>query len=171
MIVTLSVYDGGGGIELSKANNILDRYNTWDPEEALIPALQEVMRDFGQVPAWVAALISERFAIPLPQIYGVATFYNDFKVLERAEHKLMFCEGTACYLCGNKPLYEAAKEKLGIDYNEITPDKKWELARANFCFGACQLAPMVEVDHTFYGHMNPEKLNILIDQVSKKEGH
>jgi NADH:ubiquinone oxidoreductase subunit E len=168
--VSISVHDGGG-VDLAKANNILDRYSSWDPDEALIPALQEVMRDFGYVPAWLAALISERFQIPLPQIYGVATFYSDFKVLKRAEHKMLLCEGTACYLCGNKELYQAAKEKLGIDYNQITPDEKWELARANFCFGACQLAPMVEVDHAFYGHMTPEKLKTLIDEVSENPAH
>lgn len=169
--MSLSVYDQSGGIELSKANAILDRYSTWDSQEALIPALQEVMRDFGYVPAPVAALISERFDIPLPQVYGVATFYSDFKVVKKSEHRLLLCEGSACYMCGAKALHKAAKQYLGIDYNEVTPDKKWTLERANFCFGACQLAPMVEVDHVFYQKVTPESLKEIIDEVGSHEGH
>lgn len=165
--LSLSVYgSGGGGIELSKANNILDKYVNWDPFEALIPILQDVQHEFGYVPDPVAALITERFGVPLTQVYGVATFYSDFKVVKKSEHRVLFCEGTACYLCGNQQLVTALRERLGIDYDQVTPDKQWTFQRGNYCFGACQLAPMAEVDHTVYGSLTPEKLVKLVDEVS-----
>ena len=164
--MSLSVYDSGGGIDLAKANSILDKYTEWNPFEALIPILQDVQHEFGYVPDPIAALVSERFAIPLTQVYGVATFYSDFKVVKKAEHRILLCEGSACYLCGNQPLVKAIQEKLGISYDQVTPDKQWVLQRGNYCFGACQLAPMAEIDHTVYGKLTPEKLGELIDDVN-----
>ena len=166
MTLTLSVYDSGGGIDLAKVNNILDKYEHWNPFEALIPILQDVQHELGYIPDPVAALITERFGVPLTQVYGVATFYSDFKVIKKAEHRILLCEGSACYLCGNQPLVRAIQQKLGIDYDQVTPDKQWTLQRANYCFGACQLAPMAEIDHTVYGNLTSEKLSTLIDEVS-----
>ncbi len=156
-----------GSIELAKVNAIIDRYTTWNANEALIPILQEAQRDFGYVPDVVAALVSERFDIPLTQVYGVATFYSDFRVVNQADHRILLCEGLACYVCGSQELHRAVKEKLGIDYGEVTPDKKFILERANFCFGACQLAPMAELEHTYYGHLTPDRLLGLIDEVTQ----
>ena len=159
-----------GSIELAKVNAIVDRYTTWNANEALIPILQEVQRDFGYVPDAVAALVSERFDIPLTQVYGIATFYSDFRVEKLADHRILLCEGLACYVCGAQELHRAVKEKYGIDYSEVTPDHKFILERANFCFGACQLAPMVELEHTYYGNVTPERLFGLLDELTTGEG-
>ncbi len=150
---------------------ILERYRTWNTNEALIPMLQEINHEFGYVPDVLAALISEQYDIPLSQIYGVTTFYSDFRALQQGEHRILLCEGSACYLCGSQKLHRAVKEKLGIDYGEISPDKKFVLERANFCFGNCNLAPMVEFDHTYYSHVTPEDLLELIDQAAAGSGH
>ena len=160
-----------GSIELAKVNAIVDRYTTWNANEALIPILQEVQRDFGYVPDAVAALVSERFDIPLTQVYGVASFYSDFRIVKQAEHRILLCEGLACYVCGAQELHRSVKEKLGIDYGEVTPDHKFILERANFCFGACQLAPMAELEHTYYGNLNPERLGNLLDELATDGNH
>ncbi|HEX2912675.1 MAG TPA: NAD(P)H-dependent oxidoreductase subunit E [Chloroflexia bacterium] len=160
----------GTSIEMAKVNAIFERYTTWNANEALIPMMQEIQHEFGYVPDVLAALISEQFDIPLTQIYGVATFYSDFRVLEKAEHRVLLCEGSACYLCGSQALHRAVREKYGVDYGEVTPDGKFILERANFCFGACQLMPMVEIDHTFYGNVTPERLLELIENVTKGDG-
>lgn len=166
--MSLNIYGGreGGSIELSKATTILDKYVDWNPYEALIPILQDVQHEFGFVPDPVAALITERFGIPLARVYGAATFYSDFKVMKKAEHRVLFCEGTACYLCGNQQLVDALRQKLGIDYDQATADGKWTIQRGNYCFGACQMAPMAEIDHTVFGDLTPEKLLKLIDEVN-----
>jgi len=171
--LSLTVFEGGsdGGIELAKVNAILDRYTEWNANEALIPMLQEVQHEFGFVPSVVAAVISDRFSVPMEQIYGVSTFYSDFKVRRKAAHRILLCEGTACYVCGSQELARTVLKKLGIDYNEVTHDKQWTLERANFCFGACQLMPIVEIDHTIYGNVTPERLIELIEEVNKNPRH
>jgi NADH:ubiquinone oxidoreductase subunit E len=161
----------GGSIELAKANAIMERYTTWNADEALIPMLQEIQHEYGYIPDVLTALISETFEVPLAQIYGVATFYSDFRGLPQADHRVLLCEGLACYVCGSQELHRAVKEKLGIEYGQTTPDNKFILERANYCFGACQLMPMVEIDHTFYGNVTPERLLDLIDQTARGEGH
>jgi NADP-reducing hydrogenase subunit HndA len=168
--LSLTVFNGsdsGGGIELAKANAILDRFESWDNKfEALIPALQDVQAEYGFVPAPIAALISQRFDIPLPAVYGVSTFYTDFKVVKKAEHRILICEGMACYACGSQPLFKMVKDKLGIEHGDVTPDKKWTVERANWCFGACQEMPIVEIDHTIHCKVTPEKLSKFIDDVT-----
>lgn len=161
----------GTSIEIARAFSIMERYQTWNANEALIPMMQEIQHEFGYVPDALAALISEKFDIPLTQIYGVATFYSDFRVLKKAEHRILLCEGTACYMCGSKELLNTVREKLGIDYGEATKDGKFIVERANFCFGACHLAPMVELDHAFYGNVTPEQLLELVEEAAKNEGH
>lgn len=159
-------------IDMQRVSEIMARYETWNPEEGLIPMLQEIQHEYGYVPDVLAALISEKFDIPMTQIFGVATFYSDFRVIKKAENRILLCEGTACYMCGSKDLKNAVKQKLGIDYGEATPDGKFILERANFCFGACHLMPMVEIGHTFYGNVTPEKLLELIDEAAHGEhGH
>lgn len=171
--MSLTIFEGssGGGIELAKVNAILDRYTEWNASEALIPMLQEVQHEFGFIPDIAAAIIADKFGLPLEQVYGVSTFYSDFKVRRKSAHRILLCEGTACYICGSKELAQTVRKKLGIDYNEATPDKKWALERANFCFGACQLMPVVEIDHTIYGNVTPERLIELIDQMDTNPGH
>ncbi len=167
--MSLTVFDSssGGGIDLAKITAVLDRYTGWNPSEALIPMLQEIQHDFGFVPEVAAALIYDRFGVPLEQTWGVSTFYSDFKVRRKAEHRILLCEGTACYVCGAQELARTVHEKLGIDYNEATNDHKWILERANFCFGACQLMPVVELDHTLYGNVTPQRLVELIDGINQ----
>lgn len=161
----------GGSIELAKANAIMERYTTWNANEALIPMMQEIQHEYGYIPDVLTALISETFDVPLTQIYGAATFYSDFRALPQADHRVLLCEGLACYVCGSQELHRTVREKLGIDYGQSTPDRKFILERANYCFGACQLMPMVEIDHTFYGNVTPERLVELIDQTANSEGH
>lgn len=177
-MLSLTVFNNGGAgssIELAKANAILDKYDSWDiKREALIPVLQDFQHEYGYIPAPIAALIGQRLDLTLPEIYGVATFYTDFKVLQKAEHRILLCEGIACYMCGSKGLGKLVKEKLGIEHTEVTPDGKWTVERANWCFGACNLMPIVEIDHTVYGNVTAEKLSQLIDDINAgkiKEHH
>ena len=160
----------GTSIEMSRVNAIMERYETWKPEEGMIPMLQEIQHEYGYIPDVLAVLISEKFDLPLTHIYAVATFYSDFRALEQAEHRILLCEGTACYLNGAQALHKACKQKLGIDYGETTPDNKFVLERANFCFGNCHLSPMVEMDHTYYSKVTPEDLETLIDEAAAGGG-
>ncbi len=160
----------GLSIEMSKVAAMFDRYTSWRPDEAMIPLLQEIQHEYGFVPDVLANLMSEKFNLPLSQIYGVTTFYSDFRATSQAEHRILLCEGSACYLCGAQKLHQAVKAKLGIDYGQTTPDNKFVLERANFCFGNCNLAPMVEMDHAYYSHVTPEELLEMIEEAATGAG-
>ena len=160
-------YAQGAGLDLDKATAILAKYRDWDNgNEALIPVLQEIQNDFGFVPDAIAQMISEQLGVPITRVYGVTTFYSDFRIQQKAAHRIMVCEGTACYVMGAQKVAAAVHERLGIEYGGYTPDREWVLERANFCFGACQLAPFVEVDLETFNFVTPQKINEIIDTIN-----
>ncbi|MDQ3855887.1 MAG: NAD(P)H-dependent oxidoreductase subunit E [Chloroflexota bacterium] len=148
--------------DVRRIHAVMDEFEGEDPMESLIPALHHVQELYGYVPESVAELISERWHIPVTDIFAVVTFYADFRAEPQGRRTLWVCEGAACYFMGALDLARAAQERLKIAYNETTEDGEWTLRRADFCFGACQLAPLVSVGHTIHGPVTPEQLLSLL---------
>ena len=159
-------FQQGAGLDLDKANAILAKYKGWNGNEALIPVLQEIQNQFGFVPDAIAQMMSDQLGVPLSRVYGVTTFYSDFKIQQKAAHRIMVCEGTACYVMGAQKVAAAVHDRLGIEYGGYTADRQWVMERANFCFGACQLAPFVEVDHQTFNCVTPQRINEIIDTIN-----
>src|SRR5262249_31090239 len=136
------------------------------PSEALVLILQDMQSSHHYIPEPAMRLISERLRLPMVQIYGVATFYQDFSMQPRARYSINVCEGMSCYVRGADAVRRAINRRLGIDYDETTPDGAFGVARADYCYGCCQLSPVVEVNHRFYAHMTPEKVVELIDRLA-----
>lgn len=143
---------------------ILDSYEGSDPMESLIPSFHDVQEHYRYVPEGAARIISDRWHIPMTDIFNVLTFYSDFRTEPAGRNMLWICEGAACYFMGGPQLGKAASEKLGIEYGETTPDGEWTLKRADFCFGACHMAPLVELNHDIHGPLTEEQLSRLIEQ-------
>ncbi len=111
--------------------------------------------------------IAARTDIPLAQIYSVVSFYALFNLEPQGKHTICICRGTACHTHGSRNLLERLKLELALDQtgeeggadklSVTTPDRKYTL-RTVACFGQCALAPVVEVDHNIYGHMNEQTL-------------
>lgn len=141
--------------------------------ESLIPALHQVQEEFRYVPEGAAQLISERWQIPVTDVYNVVTFYTDFRTEPMGTNYLWICEGAACYFMGGPQLAHAAQDRLGIGYNETTTDGKWTLARGDICFGACHLAPLVNLNHELFGPLTEQGIGQLIDNPpeGQTEGH
>jgi NADH-quinone oxidoreductase subunit E len=107
--------------------------------------------------------IAAKTEIPRAQIYSVVTFYALFNLEPQGEHRICICRGTACHTRGSRGLLERLKLELGLDHQSeeggadklslTTRDGKFTV-RTVACFGQCALAPVVEVDHSVYGHMN-----------------
>ena len=146
-----------------RVNGILDRFEGRDPLESLIPAMHRIQEHYRYVPEGAAEIISRRWHIPKTDIFGVLTFYSDFRTEPMGRNVLWVCEGAACYFMGGPQLGTAAQEKLDITYNESTMDGEWTLRRADFCFGACHLAPLVEINHEIVGPLTADGLRQLID--------
>lgn len=123
----------------------------------LIQILHGTQEKIGYLPKEALVYLAKKLNIPLSKVYGVVTFYNFFKTEKDAEHVIMTCMGTACYVKGGEAVIKAMEKYLGIKVGEITKDGKFSL-RIVRCLGACGLAPVISVDgKDIYGKLTEEK--------------
>lgn len=128
---------------------------------ALMPALQKAQEIFGYLPIEVQQRVALGLDIPLEEVYGVSTFYSQFTLNPKGQYKISVCLGTACYVKGSGSLYEALKEKLGIDGGECTEDGKFSLDACR-CIGACGLAPVLTINDDVYGRLIVDDLDDIL---------
>ncbi len=129
----------------------------------VLPALQTIQMKFGYIPQRSIAMIGEYFEISHNRIYGIATFYNQFKFNPPGEYQIKVCLGTACHVKGANIILENFERKLDIHEGETTPDRKYSLERVA-CVGCCSLAPVVVINEDVHGYMMPSKVEGLIEQ-------
>lgn len=139
-------------IELDKVDKILDKYE--ERRGVLIQALLDIQSEFNWIPPQAMERINERFNIPISQIYRIASFYKAMNLTPRGRHLIRICLGTACHVRGGPRVMDRAKELLGIEAEETTPDMKFTLERVN-CLGCCALGPVIVVDDEYYGKVTP----------------
>ena len=125
-----------------------------ETQGALIPIMQKAQAIYGYLPIEVQAVIADGFDIPLEEVYGVATFYAQFTLKPKGEHRIAVCMGTACYVKGAGAILEKISEILGISNGETTQDGKFTLDGVR-CIGACGLAPVMLIDDDVYGSLTP----------------
>lgn len=129
----------------------------WGAKPAsLIQVLHGTQERIGYLPEDVLKYIAERLGVPLSKVYGVVTFYNFFKTNKDAEHIVMICMGTACYVKDGESVVKAMEDYLRIKVGEKTKDGKFSLKIVR-CLGACGLAPVISIDGNVYGKLTPEK--------------
>ncbi|MFH0846548.1 MAG: NADH-quinone oxidoreductase subunit NuoE [Chloroflexota bacterium] len=138
-----------------KLKDILVRYD--GNESELVTLLQETQREFGYLPREAMEAIARHLKLPTSTVYGVSTFYAQFKFTPAARRVIKVCRGTACHVRGNELILAEVEKQLGIKPGETTSDMKYSLETIP-CFGSCALAPVVVVDKTVYGRMTPEKI-------------
>ena len=126
-----------------------------------MPVLQAAQEIFGYLPEEVQIMVAEGLDIPLSEVYGVASFYAQFSMNPKGRYQISVCLGTACYVKGSGAIYDALKEKLGIDGGECTPDGKFSLDACR-CIGACGLAPVITINDEVYGRLLPEDLDDIL---------
>ncbi len=131
----------------------------------LIPLLQEVQARFGYLPEEAMRGIAKFLRLSESTLYGVVTFYAQFKFTPGGKHTITVCRGTACHVRGVSRILEEAEKQLGIKPGETTSDLEYTLETIA-CFGSCALAPVMVVDETVYGKMTPEK----VTKIMKGEG-
>jgi NADH-quinone oxidoreductase subunit E len=129
--------------------------------EQLIPLLQAVQETFGYLPEQALGQVGRHLGIPVAKIYGVATFYNQFRLMPVGTHTVRVCRGTACHVRGSKLVLEAFSDALGVKPGETTPDGEFTLETVA-CIGACSIAPVVTVDDDFHGHVSSRKVEALL---------
>lgn len=138
--------------------------------EELIPILQKVQEEMGYLPEESLPEIAHFLGLSSSEIYGVASFYSQFRFERQGEHSIRVCQGTACHVRGGRRIMETVARELGIQPGGTTEDYKFSLERVA-CFGSCALAPVMVVDDTVHGRMNTVKARQVLGRyLQKPEG-
>jgi NADH-quinone oxidoreductase subunit E len=129
----------------------------------LIPLLQDIQSAYGYLPEDAIHKISRRLKISENEIFGVATFYAQFRFTPPGEHHIKVCLGTACHVKGGEQMIEVLKRRLEVGPGERTSDGKYDLDRVA-CLGCCALAPVVSFDSKIFAQMSVLKLQGILDE-------
>jgi NADH-quinone oxidoreductase subunit E len=130
----------------------------------LIPILQMIQETHSYLPADSIKMVAKHLEIPTSEVYGVATFYNQFRFHPPGRHPVKVCLGTACHVRGGDIILENFERKLGIKDGQTTPDREFSVERVA-CVGCCALAPVAIFGETVHGKMAPSKVEGLILRV------
>ena len=135
--------------------------------DALIPVLQEVQDAHGYLSPEAIVEIGRRLDLPASKIYGVATFYNQFRFHPPGEFHIQVCRGTACHVKGSAKVLDALKLALGISPGQTTRDGRFSL-EVVACVGACGLAPVICVNGEFHAGVTPDKVRKIVSSYRQK---
>ncbi len=127
----------------------------------MIPILQQTQTAFGFLPQHALQVISRFTGVPESTIYGVATFYAQFKFVPSGRNIIKVCRGTGCYVKGAPRLLDELEKQLGVKDGETTPDGEYTVETVA-CFGSCALAPVMVVNDQVYGRVTPEKIREIL---------
>lgn len=150
---------------MEQLNQILSRHSR-DRRE-LIPLLQEVEEELGYLPSDAMLEIADFLKVPKSAVYGVATFYNQFRFNPPGRHPIKLCMGTACHVKGGKLILEALERELDIKVGETTPDREFSLDRVA-CIGCCTMAPVMVIDEEIYPNMKTLKVEETLVKFKEK---
>jgi NADH-quinone oxidoreductase subunit E len=145
----------------SKITDILARHPA--DRGSLIPVLQDIQKDFGYLSQDVIDELERRMGISANEIYGVATFYTQFRFSPPGEHTVVSCQGTACHVRGGLQLLKELEQRLGVTAGQTTADGKFDLERVA-CLGCCALAPVVAVDGKVHAQVTAKKIPSILSQ-------
>ncbi len=130
-------------------------------KQNLIPILQKVQGRLGYLPREAMTEIAAYLNISDIDVYGVVTFYNQFRLTPPGRHSIRVCLGTACHMKGGYITLDAWKRRLGINAGETTPDREFDLDTVA-CVGCCTMAPVTVVDDQPQGKVEPTKVDGLL---------
>ena len=149
---------------------ILENYPSKD-RSCLIPILQDIQTEYGYLPEDVMARVSEFVDMPFASVYGVATFYNQFRLTPLGKYVISVCRGTACHVKNSANVLIALETELEIEAGATTRDKVFTLETVA-CIGACSIAPVIKINEEYYGRLTVQEIPKLIKKyrnMAKKE--
>jgi len=135
---------------------------------ALMVILNEIQTQVGYISETIQRYVANKMHVPVTTIHGVVSFYSFFTTTPRGKHTIKFCMGTACYVGGMPQLIDKAKQILGVEPGQTTPNGMITLELCR-CVGACSQAPVIVVDDDSHGRLRPNKLPALLRTVQEPE--
>lgn len=155
-------------IDLAQVREMMSHFHPQDHQEAqelILSALQEINEHFGWVSLEAAEIVAERLGTTVNRIYGLLTFYADFRTQPRGKHFMLLCHGMSCYVMGSQQLVQELQDRHGIGDGDTTADGELTVQVVNGCLGVCDRAPIVKIDDAFYGDLSVDTLNDVIQRV------
>jgi NADH-quinone oxidoreductase subunit E len=137
-------------------------------EGALIPILQEVQEAFGYIPCEAIGPIAEALGIFPSQVFGVLTFYAQFRLKPVGENVIRICHGTACHVGGAEKITDTICQELGVEEGETTKDGRFSVERV-FCVGSCSLAPVIRINGQTFGRLNQQSARKIIRVIKRSQ--
>jgi len=156
-------------LELERVDEIIEKNiseHKKQEKSPLIPVLQDIQKIYGWLPEQALVRASNKLKVPTIELYGVASFYNEFRLKPLGDYHIVVCTGTACHVRGAPLLISELERSLGVEEGEVTPDQKFSLEGAR-CVGTCAVAPVIIVNGKYHGNMDKKKLNKLIEELQE----
>jgi NADH-quinone oxidoreductase subunit E len=145
--------------------NVASRLSAYEKQRGnLIPILQMIQEELQYLLPEALKMVAKHLDIHESEVYGVATFYNQFRFHPPGKHPVKVCLGTACHVRAGDIILENFERKLGIFDGETTSDREFSIERVA-CVGCCALAPVAIIGETVHGHMAPSKVEGLIMRI------
>jgi NADH-quinone oxidoreductase subunit E len=135
--------------------------------EELIPILQDAQDEFTFLPEEVMVDIAKFLGVPESRVYGVATFYAQFRFTPRGKNHVMMCRGTACHVSGADRILEYIEDAIGVKEGETSSDLEYSLETVA-CIGACSLAPCVMINKQVEAKLTKKKVETLFSEDGEK---
>ena len=146
---------------VSQTDVIIRRIGT--SRSNIIPLLQALQNEFGYLPHAAIERIYEKTEIDRAQLISVSTFYSQFRHIPYGKHLIKVCTGTACHVKGAGNVYDAFRRELKMEEESITTADQFFSIEKIACLGCCTLAPVVQIDEKIYGHVQPGKVNEIVE--------
>lgn len=155
-------------IDLDVVREMLSHITYSDHQEAqelILFALQEINEHFGWVSLEAAEMVAEHLGTTANRVYGLLTFYADFRTAPRGDNFMLVCHGMSCYVAGSMRLVQSLRDNYGISDGETTPDGTLTVQVVDGCLGVCDRAPLVKLNQDFHGELTVDSLTELLGRV------
>jgi len=137
------------------------------PDE-LLEILHDVQHAIGFVPETLSAAIAEALNLSRAEVYGVISFYHDFRREPPGRHMIKMCRAEACQAVNGGAVCRHAQEQLGAKFGETSADGNYTL-EAVYCLGNCALSPAIMIDGNLYGHVDKERFDAIIAELDQEK--
>lgn len=165
--LTRARLDAQPDIDMALLQPVLDEY--YERGTGLIGILQQTQDVYRYLPRRAIEEIARQTGISLSQIYGVSSFYNQFRLSPTGDYIVEVCHGTACHVAGSAKISAALEEVLGVAEGKTTPDMKFTLSSVA-CMGACSQAPVMRIGERTFGNLTPDKTRKIIRDLMAELG-
>ncbi len=151
----------------TKVQEILEKYPNAG-RDSLIPILQQVQEKLGFLSEESVVEVSKHLKLPASKIFGVATFYNQFRFNQPGKYHVQVCRGTACHVLGSATVLSEIEKHLKVKAGQTTKDKLFSI-EVVACIGACGLAPVISVNGEFHAKVTAASIAAIFDEYRNRE--